>query len=61
MKQTGLILDAESISELVELAKGAEDAKFDSVWATELYRTSFQQLSAVAQATRNLEEFRVYN
>ncbi|MBF8303307.1 MAG: hypothetical protein HW396_1588, partial [Candidatus Dadabacteria bacterium] len=31
MKRTGLILDAESIAELVELAKGAEDVKFDSV------------------------------
>src|SRR3990170_2847226 len=55
MDRTGLILDAESISELVELAKGAEDAKLDSVWATELYRTSFQQLSAVAQATQTIK------
>src|SRR3972149_6074809 len=55
MERTGLILDAESISELVELGKGAEDAKFDSVWATELYRTSFQQLSAVAQATQTIK------
>lgn len=55
MDRTGLILDAENISELVELAKGAEDARFDSVWATELYRTSFQQLSAVAQATQTIK------
>ncbi|HZX15146.1 MAG TPA: LLM class flavin-dependent oxidoreductase [Thermodesulfobacteriota bacterium] len=55
MERTGLILDAGSISELVELAKGAEDAKLDSVWATELYRTSFQQLSAVAQSTRTIK------
>ena len=55
MDRTGLILDAESISELAELAKGAEDARYDSVWATELYRTSFQQLAAVAQATRMIK------
>lgn len=54
MEPTGLILDAETISKLVELAKEAEDAGFHSVWATELYRTSFQQLSAVAPATRRI-------
>ncbi|MBI2487419.1 MAG: LLM class flavin-dependent oxidoreductase [Deltaproteobacteria bacterium] len=52
---TGLILDAESIFGLVQLAKEAEDANFDSVWVTELYRTSFQQLSAAAQATRTIK------
>lgn len=52
---TGLILDAETISGLVELAKEAEHANFDSVWATELYRTSFQQLSAAAQATKTIK------
>ena len=52
---TGLILDAETISGLVQLAKEAEDAGFDSVWATELYRTSFQQLSAAAQATMTIK------
>ncbi len=55
MKPVGLILDAERISDLVVLAKEAEDARFDSVWATELYRTSFQQLSQVAQATREIK------
>jgi probable F420-dependent oxidoreductase len=55
VSQTGLILDADSMSDLVELAKNAEDAMFDSVWATELYRTSFQQLSAVAQPTRRVK------
>ncbi len=51
MKNTGLILDGKNISDLAALAKEAEGAGFDSVWATELYRTSFQQLSAVASAT----------
>jgi probable F420-dependent oxidoreductase len=55
MERVGLILDAENFPDLVELAKGAEDANFHSAWATELYRTSFQQLSAVAQATRTIK------
>ena len=55
MKSVGLILDAGKISDLVRLARDAEDASFHSVWATELYRTSFQQLSPVAQATRNIK------
>lgn len=55
MEQTGLILDAKSMIDLVELAKNAEDAMFDSVWATELYRTSFQQLAALAQSTQRIK------
>ena len=55
MKPIGLILDANSISDLTVLAKKAEYANFDSVWATELYRTSFQQLSAVANSTNNIK------
>ncbi|MGB2691277.1 MAG: LLM class flavin-dependent oxidoreductase [Thermodesulfobacteriota bacterium] len=51
----GLILDANSISDLKVLAKKAEDANFDSVWATELYRTTFQQLSAVANSTNKIK------
>lgn len=55
MKPVGLILDANSIADLAHLAKKAEDANFDSVWATELYRTTFQQLSAVANSTQNIK------
>lgn len=55
MKPLGLILDANKISDLVLLAKQAEEARFDSVWATELYRTSFQQLAAVAHSTKNIK------
>lgn len=55
MKPVGLILDANKISDLTVLAKKAEDANFDSVWATELYRTTFQQLSAVANSTQNIK------
>ena len=55
MKPVGLILDANSISDLTVLAKKAEDANFDSVWATELYRTAFQQLSAVANSTHKIK------
>ncbi len=54
MKKVGLILDAESIADLKKLAQEAEDANFDSIWATELYRTSFQQLSSVAQSTHTI-------
>jgi probable F420-dependent oxidoreductase len=55
LERTGLILDGESIANLVDLAKEAQALMFDSVWATELYRTSFQQLSAVAQATQKIK------
>jgi len=55
VKPLGLILDANSISDLVLLAKQAEDANFDSVWATELYRTAFQQLTAVSQNTKKIK------
>lgn len=54
MKPVGLILDAEKISHIAALARKAEDAGFDSVWATELYRTSFQQLAAAAQVTSQI-------
>ncbi len=55
MKPVGLILDGDRISDIVSLAKEAEDAGFDSVWATELYRTSFQQLAAVAAETQGIK------
>lgn len=55
MKPVGLILDANSISDLAVLARKAEDADFDSVWATELYRTTFQQLAAVANSTNKIK------
>jgi len=41
MHNTGLILDAESINDLKTLSIKAENVGFHSVWATELYRTSF--------------------
>jgi probable F420-dependent oxidoreductase len=55
MKPVGIILDGEKISDIVLLARGAEAAGFDSVWATELYRTSFEQLSAAAAATSKIK------
>ncbi len=55
MEPMGLILDAQSISDLSKLAKEAEDAMFDSVWTTELYRTAFGQLSAVTQSTNRIK------
>ncbi|MGQ0794470.1 MAG: LLM class flavin-dependent oxidoreductase [Deltaproteobacteria bacterium] len=54
MNSLGLILDAHSLSELAHLAADAEDAGFHSLWATELYRTSFEQLSCAAHATKRI-------
>ncbi len=51
----GLILDSHSIEGIKSLAKRAEIAGFDSVWTTELYRTSFQQLAAVASVTSSIK------
>ncbi len=55
MKRVGFVLDAGSIEELKDLAVAAEKANFHSVWATELYRTPFQQLSAVAPVTSKIK------
>ncbi|MGH7851474.1 MAG: LLM class flavin-dependent oxidoreductase [Thermodesulfobacteriota bacterium] len=55
MKPVGIILDAEKISDIALLARSAEEAGFDSAWATELYRTSFQQLAAAAPATSGIK------
>jgi alkanesulfonate monooxygenase SsuD/methylene tetrahydromethanopterin reductase-like flavin-dependent oxidoreductase (luciferase family) len=55
MRRVGLILDAEKISDIVQLSRKAEVAGFDSVWTTELYRTSFQQLSVAATSTNNIK------
>jgi len=51
MEKIGLILDAQKLGDIKEIAISAEDAGFHSVWATELYRTSFQQLAAVVDST----------
>lgn len=55
MSKVGLILDAKSINELKELAIAAEQANFHSVWTTELYRTSFQQIAAAASVTSKIK------
>lgn len=55
MKRVGFILDARSIEELKDLAVAAERANFHSVWATELYRTPFQQLCAIAPVTSEIK------
>jgi len=52
---TGLILDAVSLNDLKELAIKAENSNFHSVWTTELYRTSFQQLAAAASVTKKIK------
>ncbi len=50
----GLIVDSHSLREIVKLSKSAESAGFHSVWATELYRTAFQQLAAIAPQTSTI-------
>lgn len=55
MNGIGLILDAHRISDLARLASQAENHNFHSVWTTELYRTSFQQLSIAAGATKKIK------
>ncbi len=55
MRRVGLLLDVENISDIVQLSRDAEAAGFDSVWTTELYRTSFQQLSLAISATQNIK------
>ena len=55
MHKTGLILDAESLSEIKNLSIKAEEANFHSIWSTELYRTSFQQISPVSQVTSKIQ------
>jgi len=54
MNKTGLILDAGSLQDLKELAIRAEQSDFHSIWATELFRSSFQQLAAVSQVTSKI-------
>ncbi len=51
----GLIVDSHSLKEIVEISKYAESAGFHSVWATELYRTAFQQLAAIAPNTSTIK------
>lgn len=54
MNNTGMILDAYSLSDVMDLAVRAEKAGFHSVWVTELYRSAFGQLSAVASVTEKI-------
>lgn len=44
----------ESIAELVEAARAAEDAGFSDVWLSELHRSAFVPAAALAQATRTI-------
>lgn len=55
MINTGLILDAKNISDLSKLAQDSENAGFHSIWSTELYRTSFQQITVAAQSTKKIK------
>jgi len=56
MNRPGLILIADRIADVVELARSAEAAGFSSAWTTEFYsRNGFVVLGAVAAATRRIK------
>lgn len=50
-----MIVDSHSLGEIVKISVLAESAGFHSVWATELYRTAFQQLAAIAPETSTIK------
>lgn len=51
----GLIVDSHSLDGIAEVSRLAEAAGFHSVWATELYRTAFQQLAAITPRTSTIK------
>ncbi|MGH7821148.1 MAG: LLM class flavin-dependent oxidoreductase [Candidatus Binatia bacterium] len=56
MNRPGLILVADRIAEVIDLARRAEDAGFGSVWTVEFYnRNGLVVLGQVAAATRRLK------
>jgi len=55
MHDTGLILDAEKLVDLKSLSIKAKKANFHSLWATELYRTSFQQISVASYSINKIQ------
>jgi len=50
----GLILDPSSFENLKYVSQKAEENGFDSLWVTELYRSSFEQLSYLASITNRI-------
>jgi probable F420-dependent oxidoreductase len=56
MNRPGLILVADRIADVVNLARGAEEADFSSVWTVEFYnRNGFVALGAAAAATKRVK------
>ncbi len=55
MHNTGLILDAKYLNDLKVLSQKAENAGIHSLWSTELYRTSFQQISTALHSTNQIK------
>lgn len=51
----GLILDPNSLENLRYVATKAESNGFHSLWVTELYRSSFEQLSFLASITNTIK------
>src|SRR4051794_41982155 len=56
MQRPSLVTSSGGPAELAEAARRAEEAGFDSVWATEFYdRSATVSLAAMAQATERIE------
>ena len=51
----GLILDPNSFENLKYVSLKAEENGFHSLWVTELYRSSFEQLSYLASITKSIK------
>ena len=47
----GIILDPNSFKNIKEVVKKADNYNFHSAWVTELYRSSFEQLTFIAEIT----------
>lgn len=54
MTRYALILGGNTLAEMATLAKRAETAGFESLWAAELHREAFMQLAAVVPATERI-------
>ena len=51
----GIILDPNSFKNIKEVVKKADNYNFHSAWVTELYRSSFEQLTFIAEITKNIK------
>ncbi|MBI2861472.1 MAG: LLM class flavin-dependent oxidoreductase [Chloroflexi bacterium] len=54
MDRYTLVLQGENLDELIRLAQRAEAAGFETLWAQEMYRSSFVQVAALATQTSRI-------